>query len=112
VGAFASGQITIKIDPAKADTPITDLLRTKHPTQIGEHAVITADDFMKGVGGFPQDNILRYYLADGSRVIVRPSGTEPKIKVYLDTAAKTRADAEAELSSLEKAVRNLLDSLT
>jgi phosphomannomutase len=111
VGAFASGQITIKIDPAKADTPVTDLLRAKHPTRIGEHAVITADDFMKGVGGFPQDNILRYYLADGSRVIVRPSGTEPKIKVYLDTAAKTRADAEAALSSLEKAVRNLLDSL-
>jgi phosphomannomutase len=112
VGTFASGQITIKIDPARADTPITDLLRAKHPTQIGEHAVITADDFMEGVGGFPQDNILRYYLADGSRVIVRPSGTEPKIKVYLDTAGSTRAHAEAALSSLEKAVRNLLDSLS
>jgi phosphomannomutase len=67
---------------------------------------------MEGVGSFPQDNILRYYLADGSRVIVRPSGTEPKIKVYLDTAGNTRADAEAALSSLEKAVRNLLDSLS
>jgi phosphomannomutase len=112
VGAFASGQITIKIDPEKADTPITDLLRAKQPTQIGQHAVVTADDFMEGVGSFPQDNILRYYLADGSRVIVRPSGTEPKIKVYLDTAGNTRADAEAALSSLEKAVRNLLDSLS
>ncbi len=111
VGAFASGQITVKIDPAKADTPITDLLRAKQPTRIGEQAVVTADDFMQGVGSFPQDNILRYYLADGSRVIVRPSGTEPKIKVYLDTAGSTRADAEAALSSLEKAVRNLLDSL-
>ena len=112
VGAFASGQITIKIDPAKADTPITDLLRAKQPAKMGEHAVVTADDFMEGVGGFPQDNILRYYLADGSRVIVRPSGTEPKIKVYLDTAGSTRAHAEAALSSLEKAVRNLLDSLS
>jgi phosphomannomutase len=112
VGAFASGQITIKIDPAKGDTPITDLLRAKHPTQIGEHAVATADDFMEGVGDFPQDNILRYYLANGSRVIVRPSGTEPKIKVYLDTAGTTRADAEASLASLEGAVRNLLDALS
>jgi phosphomannomutase len=111
VGAFASGQITIKIDPANGATPITDLLRAKQPTQIGEHAVITADDFMEGVGGFPKDNILRYYLADGSRVIVRPSGTEPKIKVYLDTAGNTRADAEASLASLEGAVRHLLDSL-
>jgi phosphomannomutase len=112
VGAFASGQITIKIDPAKADTPITDLLRAKHPTQIGGHAVVTADDFMEGVGGFPQDNILRYYLADGSRVIVRPSGTEPKIKVYLDTAGTTRADAQVSLASLEGAVRDLLDALS
>lgn len=112
VGAFASGQITIKIDPVRADTSISDLLRAKPPTKIGPHAVTTADDFLKGVGDFPQDNILRYYLADGSRVIVRPSGTEPKIKVYLDTAGVTRADAEAALGSLESAVRSLLDSLS
>ena len=112
VGAFASGQITIKIDPTKADTPITDLLRAKQPARIGEHVVVSADDFMTGINDFPKDNILRYYLADGSRVIVRPSGTEPKIKVYLDTAGSTRAHAEAALSSLEKAVRNLLDSLS
>lgn len=111
VGALASGQITIKIDPAKADSPITDLLRAKHPTQIGEHAVVTADDFLEGVGDFPKDNILRYFLADGSRVIVRPSGTEPKIKVYLDTAGTSRAEAEKALGSLEGAVRKLLDAL-
>ncbi|MCF8549924.1 MAG: phospho-sugar mutase, partial [Pontimonas sp.] len=112
VGAFASGQITVKVDPTKADKPITDLLRAKEPAQIGEHVVVSADDFMTGVNYFPKDNILRYYLSDGSRVIVRPSGTEPKIKVYLDTAGTSRADAEAALSSLEKAVRNLLDSLS
>ena len=112
LGAFASGQITIKIDQAKADTPITDLLRAEHPTQIGKHAVVTADDFLEGVGGFPKDNILRYYLSDGSRVIVRPSGTEPKIKVYLDTAGTSRVEAEKALGSLEVAVRNLLDALS
>jgi phosphomannomutase len=112
VGAFASGQITIKIDPTKADKPITDLLRANQPAQIGQQKVVSADDFMTGINDFPKDNILRYYLADGSRVIVRPSGTEPKIKVYLDTAGTTRADAEAALSSLEKAVRNLLDALS
>jgi phosphomannomutase len=55
--------------------------------------------------------MLRYYLADGSRVIVRPSGTEPKIKVYLDTAGETRADAAAALAALEASVRDLLDSV-
>ncbi|KGA05318.1 MAG: hypothetical protein GM43_2910 [actinobacterium acMicro-4] len=112
VGAFASGQITIKIDPTKADTPITDVLRAKQPARIGEHVVVSADDFMTGINDFPKDNILRYYLADGSRVIVRPSGTEPKIKVYLDTAGTSRPDAEAALRSLENAVRSLLESLS
>jgi phosphomannomutase len=112
VGAYASSQITIKIDPTTSDRPITDRLRAAPPTHIGGAAVARADDFLAGIESFPKDNILRYYLSDGSRVIVRPSGTEPKIKVYLDTAGTTRADAQASLASLEGAVRNLLDSLS
>jgi phosphomannomutase len=111
VGAYASGQITIKSDPTTADRPITNRLRATPPTHIGDASVTTADDFLEGVESFPSDNILRYSLSDGSRVIVRPSGTEPKIKVYLDTAGETRADAEAALAVLEAAVRQLLDSL-
>jgi phosphomannomutase len=111
VGAYASGQITIKSDTTTADRPITDRLRATPPTHIGDASVSTADDFLEGVESFPSDNILRYSLSDGSRVIVRPSGTEPKIKVYLDTAGETRGDAEAALAALEAAVRQLLDSL-
>ncbi len=111
VGAYASGQATIKIDTTTADRPITDRLRATPPTHIGDASVSTADDFLEGVESFPSDNILRYYLSNGSRVIVRPSGTEPKIKVYLDTAGETRGDAEAALAALEAAVWQLLDSL-
>lgn len=112
VGGFASGQITIKTDSSPGAKPLTDLVRAAPPQKIGELTVTTADDFLTGVGGFPPDNILRFYLSDGSRVIVRPSGTEPKVKVYLDTAGLTRADTEASLASLESAVRNLLNSLS
>ena len=111
VGAYASGQITIKSDPTAVDRPITNRLRAAPPTHIGDASVTSADDFLEGVESFPSDNILRYSLSDGSRVIVRPSGTEPKIKVYLDTAGETRGDAEAALAALEAAVRQLLDSL-
>ena len=41
------------------------------------------DDLLTGVDGFPPGDVLRLWLADGSRVIVRPSGTEPKVNVYL-----------------------------
>ena len=46
--------------------------------------VARADDLARGDGGLPPTEGLRYYLADDSRVIVRPSGTEPKLKVYLE----------------------------
>jgi phosphomannomutase len=74
--------------------------------------VIRHDDFLEGIDGFPQEDILRYYLDDDSRVIVRPSGTEPKLKVYLDTSGDTGADAQAGLTVLNTAVRELLETLS
>ena len=74
--------------------------------------MISHDDFLEGVDGFPQEDILRYFLDDDSRVIVRPSGTEPKLKVYLDTSGETGADAQAGLVVLDTAVRELLATLT
>ncbi len=108
VGGFASGQITIKRDNSDLGSPLTDQLRAQAPVRIGERTLVTADDFLTGVDGFPEDNILRYYLSEGSRVIVRPSGTEPKVKIYLDTNGPTRHDAEVALESLEHDVRELL----
>jgi phosphomannomutase len=112
VGGFASGQITIKRDNSDLGSPLTDQLRAQATVRIGERTLVAADDFLNGVDGFPEDNILRYYLSDGSRVIVRPSGTEPKVKVYLDTSGPTRQDAEMALKSLEHDVRELLARLT
>jgi phosphomannomutase len=47
-------------------------------------AVAQLDDLARGDGGLPPTDGLRFFLADRSRVIVRPSGTEPKVKVYLE----------------------------
>jgi phosphomannomutase len=64
------------------------------------------------VGDYPKENILRYYLEDGSRVIIRPSGTEPKIKIYLDTVGATNEQAQASLEELDSSLRALVASLT
>jgi phosphomannomutase len=111
VGSFASGQITIATSTSSVATPLTDTLRFAPPRAIGHRGVEKYDDFLTGIDAFPRDNILRFSLDDGSRIIVRPSGTEPKIKVYLDTTGDTRADAESALSSLESDFRSLLGSL-
>lgn len=113
-GAFASGQVSVRVADL-ADIPrIMNRLRNEPPTHLGAIAVRRIDDFAAGLEGFPPSDILRLHLEDGSRVIVRPSGTEPKVKVYLD-ASSTEGDprerialAQAAVDALEAAVRPLL----
>lgn len=113
-GAFASLQMSVRVEDV-ADIPqIMNRIRSSPPTHIGEVAVERLDDFADGFGEFPPSDILRMYLADGSRVIVRPSGTEPKVKVYLDsssdegTAVQRIAAARHAVDALEESVKELL----
>jgi phosphomannomutase len=55
-----------------------------------------------GRRGYPPGDVLRLWLADGSRVIVRPSGTEPKLKAYLDVRGDSADDAAARLAALDE----------
>jgi phosphomannomutase len=113
-GAFASGQVSVRVDDLSDIPRIMSRLRANPPTHLGAVAVRAIDDFAEGVGGFPPSDILRLHLEDGSRVIVRPSGTEPKVKVYLDasstegTPAERIAAAQAAVDALDAAVRPLL----
>ena len=111
VGGFASSQITIRLPSDSTKPSISDILRQTPPNTFGSRSVSRVDDFVNGFEAFPPENIIRYYLEDGSRVIVRPSGTEPKLKIYLDTSGPTRLDAEESLHELERDVRGLIDSL-
>jgi phosphomannomutase len=112
VGGFASGQITLRLSESETHASLSTLLRENPPRVLGRHSVVRHDDFLQGVDSFPQEDILRYYLDDDSRVIVRPSGTEPKLKVYLDTSGETGGDAQAGLLALDTAVRELLATLS
>ena len=91
---------------------LSDRLRSHPVTEIGNQTIRKADDFETGVGDYPKENILRYYLEDGSRVIIRPSGTEPKIKIYLDTVGATNEQAQESLEELDSSLRALVASLT
>jgi phosphomannomutase len=63
------------------------------------------------VGDFPQEDILRYYLDDGTRVIARPSGTEPKVKVYIDTEGENSTEALSRLTEVESDINELVSTL-
>jgi phosphoglucomutase len=62
---------------------------------------------------FPKSDVLQFYLADGSKVSVRPSGTEPKIKFYIsvNTKLKSRADFDSTSASLQRTIKGIEDYL-
>ena len=74
-------------------------------TAFGDYKVISSLDYEKGVGDLPKANVLQYKLDDRASVIIRPSGTEPKIKVYVSTVGTSREDAEAKAEKLFESIK-------
>ena len=94
-------------------------LRESHPTEINGISVVCVIDYLLSVSEdkrtgerlaltLPKSNVLGFHLEDGSSVIVRPSGTEPKIKVYLSAVGSNRDESAAKREGLEKAGSALL----
>ncbi|MFD5226835.1 phospho-sugar mutase [Microbacterium sp. NPDC058342] len=109
VGHFASGQVSIRVEDLAVISNTMLSLRTQPPSAFGSRSVTAADDLAHGSGaGTPTGDVLRYRLSDGSRVIVRPSGTEPKLKVYIDARAASAAEAAEAVAELETAVQEML----
>ncbi|MBT2503055.1 phospho-sugar mutase [Curtobacterium sp. ISL-83] len=104
-GAFASGQVATRVDDLSRIGTIMAALRSSPPESLGGLAVESVTDYTDGVEGFPPSDILRYDLSGEARVIVRPSGTEPKVKVYIDTVAKSPAEAQRLVDALAADIR-------
>jgi phosphomannomutase len=113
-GAFASAQVSVRVTDLSRIGAIMGALRDQAPDEIGGVRVREVDDFSGGFGDYPPSDILRFWMHGGGRVIVRPSGTEPKVKVYIDSSSETgtvaerRAAASAEVAALEAGVRALI----
>lgn len=87
-------------------TGIMDELRSNPPKEIGGYAVVKVTDYRKPEEtGLPAANVLIYALEGGATVVVRPSGTEPKIKTYFTTLGKDLAEAEAQKNKLAEALK-------
>ena len=90
-------------------TSIMDGLRQNPPTEFDGDKVVKAVDYKNAEEtGLPAANILIYTLESGATVIVRPSGTEPKIKTYFTTLGKDLAEAQAQKDKLAEALKPIL----
>ena len=104
-------------DGMKTMNNIMDTLRHNPPAQIAGFNVIGNSDYKLSVRTdgdvkteitLPKSNVLEYRLENGSKLIVRPSGTEPKIKIYLSGKGKTKADSDEIIEKMTADVKNVL----
>ncbi|MEY2698741.1 MAG: hypothetical protein RL720_697 [Actinomycetota bacterium] len=113
-GHFASDQISLRVSDLAEIPRLMTSLRSSQPGSVGGIAVTTVDDLLEGNSDFPPSDVLRFWLQDGSRIMVRPSGTEPKLKVYIDVVSREgdlserRNDAVNRLSAFALGMKELL----
>ena len=92
------------IDGADKISALVNGLRNDPPKKAGDVDVVEMEDYMSKTmadKGFPASNVLRFILADGSWVAVRPSGTEPKCKFYFSVVAPDKAAAVEKLAVMK-----------
>jgi phosphomannomutase len=91
-GVHATDQLSVRVTDLDRITETMDRLRSRPPTRLGGLAVEAVEDLSLGSPGLPPTEGLRYRLAEQARVVVRPSGTEPKVKCYLEVVVRVDHD--------------------
>ena len=94
---------------AQAMASIMAGFRESQPAEIAGLKVLGFLDYQQGVGGLPSANVLQFDLEKGNKVIVRPSGTEPKVKVYLFTVGASAEEAVATGDALAKQMSGYME---
>lgn len=116
-GYYAEKTISLTFDGVEGAKEIADLMtkfRNDAPSEFAGYEVAALEDFAKSEKrladgtvtkiDLPTSNVLKYILADGTWIAVRPSGTEPKIKFYIGTQADNLAKAEEKRTAFEEAI--------
>jgi phosphomannomutase len=112
-GVHLTEQLTV---PTTAPVHVMSRLRVAAPTELAGQPITSMSDLTGGTADLPSADVLRYRMR-GARVVIRPSGTEPKIKAYLEVVepvlggrlGEARRAARARMDPLRDAVRALLD---
>jgi len=104
-GFYESRLLSFLFKGANGVNQMTDLmqnLRKRPPKEIGECSVEKTVDYQNDATGLPQSNVLRFFLSSGQEAVVRPSGTEPKLKVYLTAMGRSREESRKAADRLEQ----------
>ncbi|MGD1219556.1 MULTISPECIES: phospho-sugar mutase [Streptomyces] len=113
-GLHATDQLSVRVEDLSVIADAMLRLRERPPTRLGGLAITNAEDLTKGTDTLPPTDGLRYTL-EGARVVVRPSGTEPKLKCYLEVVVPVGSrddlpEAHAEAAALLAAIKRDLSA--
>ena len=106
-GHYATGQISIRVTDLSVISTAMSTLRANPPLELAGKS-LTYTDMAIGSAALPATDGLMFILSDNRRVIIRPSGTEPKLKCYLQAVGSSAAEADGLLAELTESCRELL----
>ena len=107
-GFHGTRQISIRTNKLSDIESVMSKVRNALPVNLGKFEVTSFDDLAKPKNGLPPTDGVRIWLDNKYRVIVRPSGTEPKIKCYIEVIAKDEISAKPILDLIEGEFRELM----
>jgi phosphomannomutase len=106
-GVHATGQVSVRVSDLARIGQVMATLRADPPRTVAGVDVTSLDDLELGVDGLPPTDGLRFGLANGARIIVRPSGTEPKVKCYLQAVVPVHGDLKAARAEAAAQLRDI-----
>jgi phosphomannomutase len=107
-GFHGTEQISIRVSDMSAITRLLATLRSNPPQEIAGRAVAAIDDLAAPTDGLPPTDGLRIWLDGGIRIIVRPSGTEAKMKYYIEVITKTSEESITLINELREPLKKML----
>ena len=110
-GLHATDQLSVRVSDLARIAEAMSRLRSSPPSSLGGLAVTRVDDLSVGTTELPPTEGLRYRLARDARVIVRPSGTEPKVKCYLEVVVPVQDDDEGAVDAARISAVGRLDAI-
>lgn len=122
-GFYKEALVSIQMEGKDGQEKIAEMitaLRNNPPTEVDGVAINVAEDYKLStrndkVAGttetinLPKSNVLKFILADNSWFVIRPSGTEPKVKIYASVVGENAADAEAKSAKFVEAIKKILN---
>lgn len=112
-GFYESRLLSFSFEGAEGFARMTELiqnLREQPPGEIAGYTVEKIADYQNDPTGLPRSNVLRFFLSGGQEAVVRPSGTEPKLKVYLTASGGSRAECEETVARLTEYFENWIET--